>query len=149
MTETIEAETVHGSVQYEVTECDSCNREVSLNDAKTFVIGDLNDSASSRYHGSEYEFERGSVTEGHVCPACTDDPAGFPGSKYLKKLSPSALISSLMVAIVVTPPMAVANEFCDQINADSHDESFVKTMTAVVWVFGLLFAIPLIASALV
>jgi len=59
-TETRQAATVHGEVEYEVVECDSCGAEIPADEANDFTIGDR---------------------EGVACDLCVEEgPSGFPTS---------------------------------------------------------------------
>jgi hypothetical protein len=59
-TETRQAATVHGEVEYEVVECDSCGTEILADEANDFTIGDR---------------------VGVACDLCVEKgPSGFPMS---------------------------------------------------------------------
>lgn len=60
-TKTVEEQTIHGSIEYSVVECDSCGQDVMEDEANEFVIGDR---------------------EGYACDVCKDEgPVGFPEKK--------------------------------------------------------------------
>jgi hypothetical protein len=81
MSRTERAETAHGDVRYSVVECDSCGCEVTEEDARTFVVGEVDKREYRAYKDAlELQFRDPTVVTGHVCPHCRDDPASFPSA---------------------------------------------------------------------
>lgn len=68
--------TVHGDVEYETVECDSCGNELAKESADRLIVGDVDRIRTSDYRPDEIRFN--SYTLGWVCPYCNSDPASFP-----------------------------------------------------------------------
>jgi len=68
-TQTQTATTVHGEVEYEVVNCDSCGNEVAKNDAKTILIGNYH-GKKNWTHEDYVEWYLADADKGWICPYC-------------------------------------------------------------------------------
>lgn len=77
--ETRTAQTVHGPVEYEVVQCDSCEQWCRKEDAERFYIADVDADVEEK--GIPLAVFRNVFTHGWACPICREGgPIGFPGS---------------------------------------------------------------------
>lgn len=77
-TRTEEAQTIHGSIEYEVVECDSCGQTTRKENAKRFIIGDIEKTTGILYSSGGYRVT-GKTADGWACETCYNEgPIRFP-----------------------------------------------------------------------
>lgn len=148
---TLETQTAHGTVEYEVVECDSCESEVSKNEAKPFFIGSVKSISQWGYRNKlEVEFDMDDVVRGWACPYCYDDepidyPRSVPDVSIPRRLNPLPFI----VALIVQPPNAVVKEFDQQVGLDEVAMEMLTMMGTLLWGCALLFAFLHVVALLI
>lgn len=104
-TKTVQEETIHGSIEYEVIECDSCGQDVVEEQAKPFFIL-TGDSVTAWVDGepiTEKEEDEKFVIEacGAACPHCTETgPVGFPEEQKETEENPIMTGRELLIGLV-------------------------------------------------
>lgn len=100
--------TAHGEVEYETVHCVSCDIEVAKENATRLVMGDV-----VEYHDwgtlgkEEYNFKKGTIAKGWVCPYCKDSgPASVPSrptsQRILRLFGGDPMLLVFVGAVVLT-----------------------------------------------
>jgi DNA-directed RNA polymerase subunit RPC12/RpoP len=135
-TQTVEKVTEHGSVEYEVVRCSSCEQQVSKEDAQRFIVGD----ATKRKHWShrdkiELEFRDDSITEGWACPHCSSGPAQFPTDSTFGGSNSTASFQNALTSFIdmyVFLPRQLSYAMKESMDLDEMDREMLGSMFIII-----------------
>lgn len=111
MSDKREITTVYGNIEVETVRCDSCDQEVPKQEAKRWVMGDVQSEKAWRLLGKyKYEFKTGSITTGWACEYCRDEGiAALPDSSLLHRMVQNPVAGALaFLALVWSVTVAFA-----------------------------------------
>ena len=98
MSERETAVTVHGDVEYETVECESCGERVAATHATDVIVGEVTNVSEYTSISNRYKFANG-MNRGQLCDYCRDDPAAYPSGRYFDLLaSTRALLTAMLLA---------------------------------------------------
>ena len=143
MSQTRTAVTEHGSVEYEVTECDSCGQKVATDDTSDVIIADTI-SKEREYTSPKYNINDVS-TKGIICEYC-ENGENFSGLNSDTNDSDNVgrsfqnlfkHILSVIVTITLLPSDPLRQELKDH-GMDDSSVNFVTSMVTTFWAFALI-----------
>jgi hypothetical protein len=149
-TKTREAITEHGSVEYEVTDCASCEIEVRLEDAEPIFAGEIRSETEWHDH-YEVEFEEGTVEKGYLCEHCSASNVAITDSNpsstlpSMPNLSPHGVLKTLIEAAVrfCVYPKHVTEDVLKDMGYDDMDADTGGIVAMVLSLSALAFLITL------
>jgi hypothetical protein len=149
--QTMQAVTEHGSVEYEVVECSSCGMNTTKEHAQRFLIGEMK---GEKRWGFEHEvnFETGTVVKGWACQHCQNgDVAGLPsGSSASSGIADSIIQFSVGIAVsVFLLPNEPVRKALKKQGFDNPDAKFLSGLATYAWMVFLFFSTLYIIQNLV
>jgi len=141
MQQTKTAITEHGSVEYEVTTCDSCEQEVAVNDTKDMIVAEKVNESNYSFDDYRKLKAHGEIKSGKICNYCANGEInGFPSSSdriESAKGIPRKIIS-LLITLALLPRNPIKEELENQ-GIEEFGAEMISTIVAGLWVLLLVY----------
>jgi len=150
--QTMQAVTEHGSVEYEVVECDSCGMDTAKESAQRFYIGEVKETDSyNSLNKTVVKFKKNTVNKGWACQHCHDgDVAGLPSDSPTSSGTTDGVVQfvvSGLVSIALFPKEPIKKELKNN-GFDNMDANFLSSVSVFLWIFFVsIFAMYVVSSA--
>jgi len=152
--QTLEAITEHGSVEYEVVECDSCGMDTTKESAQRFYIGEVKETEDWHYlNHIDVKFTKDTVRKGWACQHCHDgDVAGLPSEKRPSSDVVDRLVQSvfnIIVDVALLPQKPLKTALKRKGLSREPDVGLLSDIATIIWMtFVTLFMLSLLNTVL-
>lgn len=137
MQQTKTAITEHGSVEYEVTTCDSCGQEVAVHDIKDVIVAEkVNEYSNDSFSDYRKLKAHGEIQSAKICNYCANgEISGVSGSSG--RMGSAKGIPRKIIALLITLALLPRNTIKEELENQGIEEfgaEMISTIVAVLWV---------------